>query len=177
MRRIAAIAVSIALATACRHEPPRVATPAPTATSAAPAAPTATPSPPIAPTKSAERARVEAAFERFRQTLIAMNPDAVAALFAADGQIINEGQEPLQGREAIGKFLEGFTRYTILSYDAANIETTLEGDSATLIADYHERVRTPEGKVVDASGHLNSEWVRDGSGAWLIRRMTTTPHG
>lgn len=122
-----------------------------------------------------ERVRVEEAFARFRQELTAMNPAAVAALFEPEGEIVNEGQEPLHGRAAIQHFLEGFSNYRILSYDAQNVITTVAGDNATLIADYRQQVRTPDQKVIQASGHLNSEWNRDGSGTWLIHRMSTTP--
>ncbi|HEX4568535.1 MAG TPA: hypothetical protein VH138_18010 [Vicinamibacterales bacterium] len=53
--------------------------------------------------------------------------------------------------------------------------TTVDGTHATQTGTYPQRVRGPDGNVLDVSGNFALDWIRDGSGVWLIQRAATTP--
>jgi hypothetical protein len=46
---------------------------------------------------------------------------------------------------------------------------------AFLTAIFHQRVRVPQGKVVEVSGRLEAHWIRAGKDGWLVKRMATSP--
>ena len=53
--------------------------------------------------------------------------------------------------------------------------TSVDGNHATQTGTYRQRVRGPDGNVLDVSGNFVLDWIRDGSGVWLIQRAATTP--
>ena len=104
-----------------------------------------------------------------------MNPAAIAAMYAPDGEIVNPGQAPIQGRAAIEAFLSGFANYQVLENATVPSSTKITGNSAVQAGSYHQRVRTPQGQVIEVSGSFKAEWSQQRSGEWLIQRMGTTP--
>ena len=123
----------------------------------------------------AASASVEAAFEHYCELLRAMDHAGIAAMFTADGEVANPGAAPVRGPAAIDAFLQGFSGYQVLSYTTDEVRTVVSGDSADLTAIFHQRVRVPQGKVVEVSGRLAARWTRAGGGPWLVQRMATSP--
>lgn len=126
------------------------------------------------PKASAER-EVETAFRRYCVLLLAMDHAGIAGMFSSDGEIVNAGQAPIRGPAAINAFLAGFSDYHILAYTTDPAQTRVTGDYASLGSIYHERVRLPDGRVVEVSGHLEALWRRSTRGRWYVTRMATRP--
>ena len=124
-----------------------------------------------------DQARVEAELALYSELVLAMDHAGIAALFAPEGEIVNPGQAPVHGRAAIEAFLSGFSGYRVLSNSVVPSSTQVTGEQAVQVGQYRQRVRTPDGKVLEVSGSFRAEWVRNGSHQWLIQRMSTTPGG
>jgi len=121
------------------------------------------------------QAQVEAAFDHYCTLMLAMDHAAIAAMFSADGEIVNAGQAPIRGPAMINAFLAGFSDYKVLAYTTDPPQTRVNGDYANLRTIYHEKVRVPDGRVAEVSGHLEALWRRSPRGPWYVTRMATAP--
>lgn len=119
------------------------------------------------------REQVEAAFRHFCALTIALDHAGLAAMFDQDGQIINAGQEPIQGPAAINRFYAGYAGYQVLAYTTGALQTRTHGNAADLSTTYRQRVRLPDGKIVEVSGRLDSNWRRTRDGHWLLLQVAT----
>jgi len=128
-----------------------------------------------APRPDSPQAQVEAALGRYAALVLAMDHAGIAAMFAAEGAIVNDGQPPIRGPVKIRAFLESFSGYKVLANDMETSRTVVEGETAVQEGTYHQRVRTPEGKVLEVSGRFEVRWARSGPGEWLIEQMGTQP--
>jgi ketosteroid isomerase-like protein len=125
---------------------------------------------------AADKVLVEAALRRYSDLALAMDHAGIAALFAPEGEIVNRGQPPVHGPAAIEAFLSGFVGYKVLNNSTLPSSTLVAGDRAFQQGSYRQRVRKPDGGVIEVSGLFQAEWVRAAaSGQWLILRMATTP--
>lgn len=122
-----------------------------------------------------DKANVEARLQRYSALLLAADSSAIAAMFAPDGEMVNPRQPPVRGRDAIEKFLRGFSDYHVISNVDEASSTLIDGDTAEQQGTYSQRVRAPSGKLFDANGRFEIEWVRDASGEWLLRQVATFP--
>jgi len=118
---------------------------------------------------------VRAALAHYATLVRTMDHAGIAAMFAADGEIVNPGQAPVRGPVAIEAFLRQFDAYKVLSETMHPARTTVSGERATQTGTYRQRVRVPDGRVMDVSGGFEADWIRDAGGAWRIRRLATTP--
>ena len=83
-------------------------------------------------------AEVESAFQRYCALMRAMDHSGIAAMFSADGEIVNAGQAPIRGPAMINAFLAGFADYQVLAYTTEPPATRVSGDYASLQSIYHE---------------------------------------
>jgi ketosteroid isomerase-like protein len=120
-------------------------------------------------------AGVAAAFEHYCERARAMDHAGIAAMFAPDGEVVNPGQAPIRGPAAIDAFLQGFSDYHVLAYTTEGIHTVVHGQTADLTGIFHQRVRDPQGDVVEVAGHFEAHWIRAGKHRWLVQRMATSP--
>ncbi len=130
---------------------------------------------PSAATAGTPESDVRAALQRYAHLVQKMDHAAIAAMFAPDGEVVNPGRDPIHGPAAIEAFLRQFDAYHVLSETMAARTTVVDGDRATQTGTYHQRVRDPDGKVLDVSGNFTLEWIRDASHVWRIRRAATAP--
>jgi uncharacterized protein (TIGR02246 family) len=121
-------------------------------------------------------AEVRAALQRYVHLVQRMDNAGIAAMFAPDGEVVNPGRDPIKGRPAIQAFLEQFAGYHVINETMVPRTTTVDGTHARQTGTYRQRVRGPDGNVIDVSGNFVLDWIRDGSGVWLIQRAATTPH-
>jgi uncharacterized protein (TIGR02246 family) len=119
--------------------------------------------------------QVRGALQRYVHLVQAMDHAGIAAMFAPDGEVVNPGREPIKGRAAIQAFLEQFAGYQVINEMMVPRATSVDGNHATQTGTYRQRVRGPDGNVLDVSGNFVLDWIRDGSGVWLIQRAATTP--
>ena len=122
-----------------------------------------------------DRAAVEARLHRYEGLMLAMDFPGIAVMFTPDGEMVNPKQPPVRGRATIARFLAGFSDYKVLSNADTATSTLIDGNTAEQIGTYEQKVRSPEGKVFDASGRLEIEWVRGATGEWLIFQLATFP--
>ena len=103
-----------------------------------------------------------------------MDAERIAGIYARDGELVNAGQGAIKGRDAIEAFLRSFAGYTMLDYALTPTSTAGDKHVVTQKGTFHQRVRTPQGQIVEASGTFTAEWVIEDF-VWRIRRMTTAP--
>ena len=120
------------------------------------------------------RAEVEAALRQYSALVLAMDYEGLAGLFTADADIGHAGTPPVHGRAAIQSFLAGFSGYQVLEYAIVPASTVVHTGVAYQTGSYRQRVRTPQGQVLEVSGRFEADWRRGPSGLWLIGRMSTS---
>lgn len=130
---------------------------------------------PKAERMQADRAEVQARLRRYEGLVLAMDVPGIAALFAPDGEMVNPRRPPVHGRGAIVKFLGEYSDFKVLANSDTATSTLIDGDTAEQLGNYHQKVRSPEGKVFETSGRLEIEWVRGAGGEWLIYQFATFP--
>ncbi len=119
------------------------------------------------------REDVEAALQRYSGLMARMDHEAIAALFEEDGVMAGGGPEPIRGREAILAHLRSFVAFHVESNELTSDAVALDGTVAHQRGTYHQRVRLPDGKVVETHGSFVAEWRFDTDGVWRIARMET----
>jgi uncharacterized protein (TIGR02246 family) len=118
---------------------------------------------------------VRAALAHYAALARHMDHAGVAAMFAADGEIVNPGQPPIHGPAAIEAFLRGFDAYHVIAYELTPERTVVDGDRATQSGRFRQVVKTPDGSTVRPSGTFTIDWIRPAPGVWRIQRAATTP--
>jgi ketosteroid isomerase-like protein len=124
---------------------------------------------------TSDQAAVDAGLHRYSELVLAMDHAGIAALFAPEGEIVNRGAPAIHGRSAIDSFLVRFSGYRVLENHTIPAATSVLGDSAVQVGAYEQRVRTPQGDTLVASGSFRAVWQRSPTGGWLILRMSTAP--
>jgi uncharacterized protein (TIGR02246 family) len=119
--------------------------------------------------------QIRARLQQYVQLVRKMDHAGIAAMFAADGEVVNPGRDPIRGRAAIQAFLEQFAGYQVINDVMVPLTTTVDGNHATETGTYRQRVRGPDGNIIEVSGNFALDWIRDSSGVWLIQRAATTP--
>jgi uncharacterized protein (TIGR02246 family) len=119
----------------------------------------------------AVRSAIEAANAQFSAAAAKGDGAAVAALYAANGQVMPAGSEPIKGREAIQKFWQGAIDSGIAAVTLKTIEVFGRGPTATEVGQYE--LRDAAGKVLDQGKYI-VVWRLE-SGNWrLVRDMFST---
>jgi len=122
-----------------------------------------------------ERPRVEARLQEYSARLLAMDPAAIAAMFAPEGEMVNPRQPPVRGRAAIENYLAGFADYKLLANADVADGTAIDGDTAEETGTYRQTVRAPDGQKFETSGRLEVAWIRTPAGEWQIMQLETFP--
>lgn len=126
------------------------------------------------PSPELSTSAVNLMLNKFAQLSREMDAAGVAGMYARDGEIANPAQAPVKGRPAIEALLRGFADYKILDYTLTPTATTGDKNGVTQKGTFHQRVRTPDGQIVEASGTFTAEWILEDF-VWHIKRMTTAP--
>jgi uncharacterized protein (TIGR02246 family) len=121
------------------------------------------------------QSEVRGALLRYVHLVQKMDHAGIAALFTPDGEVVNPGRDPIRGPAAIEAFLRQFDAYHVMNEMMLPRTTVVDGDRATQTGTYRQRVRDPDGKVLDVSGTFTLDWVRDAAGVWRIQRAATSP--
>ncbi|MGA8808562.1 MAG: nuclear transport factor 2 family protein [Thermoanaerobaculia bacterium] len=119
-------------------------------------------------------AELRQATEYYARLVKAMDSNAIANLYTADGESIIAGQAPIHGREAIRKQLESFSGYSVQSERLTADAITLDGPRAHVNGTYRQRVRVPAGDVIEVHGAYAADWLSEGN-HWHLQKLLTTP--
>ena len=117
------------------------------------------------------RSAIQAANAEFSAAVAKGDSAAVAALYAADGQVMPAGSDPIRGTEAIRKFWQGAITSGIADIGLKTIEVFAQGSTATEVGQYE--LRDKAGKVLDHGKYIVI-WRRDGDNWKLLRDMFST---
>jgi uncharacterized protein (TIGR02246 family) len=165
---IATIAIlpMVSLQGAAATEPP-----APT-TTAAPA-----PGPKGALVADADAHReVEAAMQRYTGLLKTGPPEALAASYTADGELLEPGLAALHGREAIQGFLAPiFTAFEVQSATTESEAVEVFGNAAYQWGTYRQRAGERGKTAADYRGRYVASWRREADGQWRLARFLVQP--
>jgi uncharacterized protein (TIGR02246 family) len=114
---------------------------------------------------------IEAANAQFSAAAAKGDGSGLAALYAADGQVLPAGSEVIQGTDAIQKFWQGALDSGIAGIGLKTLEVFAHGSTATEVGQYE--LRDKAGKVLDHGKYI-VVWRREG-GKWkLLRDMFST---
>lgn len=129
------------------------------------------------PSAADNPAALVAAMHRYDELVHTMDSQALAAMFAADGQIANAGQVIATGPAPIEAFLRSFEGKVRVEATRSTVEhARIDGDHGWIDGHYAQDARLlPDGKLLHVSGRFTGEWIRAPGGPWRIRRLETTP--
>jgi ketosteroid isomerase-like protein len=117
------------------------------------------------------RSAIEAADAVFSAAAAKGDGAGLAALYAAEGQVMPAGSEPIRGTAAIQKFWQGALDSGIAGVGLKTLEVFAQGATATEVGQYE--LRDKAGKVLD-HGKYVVVWRHEG-GKWkLLRDMFST---
>jgi len=117
------------------------------------------------------RSAIEAANAQFSATAAKGDGAGLAALYAADGQVLPAGSDVIRGRDAIQKFWQGAIDSGIASVGLKTLEVFAQGPTATEVGQYE--LRDKAGKVLDHGKYIVI-WRREGGHWKLLRDMFST---
>jgi ketosteroid isomerase-like protein len=117
------------------------------------------------------RSSIEAANAVFSAAAAKGDGAGLAALYAAEGQVMPAGSEPIRGTAAIQKFWQGALDSGIAGVGLKTLEVFGHGATATEVGQYE--LRDKAGKVLDHGKYI-VVWRRE-DGKWkLLRDMFST---
>lgn len=117
------------------------------------------------------RPEIEAANAKFAAAVGQHDGATLAALYAADGEVLPPGGEPVKGRAAIQKFWQGALDSGVAAIELKTVEIFGRGPTATEVG--HYELRDAAGKSLDQGKYI-VVW-RHAGGSWqLLRDMFST---
>ncbi|MCE9523756.1 MAG: DUF4440 domain-containing protein [Alphaproteobacteria bacterium] len=126
---------------------------------------------PIVSGPATER-QVESALQRYSGLLLAVDPTAVAQMYAPDG-VWERQNGALHGREAIRDALASTGGIRVLSNEMTTAYLSYNGPAVVQTGNFKQSAKLPDGKIVNATGTFEATWVRSEQSDWWIRRMVT----
>jgi len=118
---------------------------------------------------------VDRALAHYRDLVLVMAHDSIAALFLSDGELSAAGQPTITGPAAIAAHLHSFAAYHVLANELVADSTRVAGDTAWQSGTYSQRVQVPAGDTVQVHGRFELQWRRVSGAGWRIRRIATRP--
>jgi ketosteroid isomerase-like protein len=117
------------------------------------------------------RSEIEAANSQFSAAAAKGDGAGIAGFYAADGQLLPAGSDPIRGPQAIQKFWQSVLDSGVASIDLKTKELFASGKTATEVGEYE--LHDKAGKVLDHGKYI-VVW-RHAGGKWkLLRDMFST---
>ena len=117
------------------------------------------------------RSAIEAANAQFSAAAAKGDGAGLAALYAADGQVLPAGSDAIRGRDAIQKFWQGALDSGIAGVGLKTVE--IFGQSPTVTEAGQYELSDKAGKVLDHGKYIVI-WRREGGHWKLLRDMFST---
>jgi ketosteroid isomerase-like protein len=117
------------------------------------------------------RSEIEAANSRFSAAAAKGDGAAIAKFYAADGQLLPAGSDPVRGPPAIQKFWQSVLDSGVASIELKTKELFASGQTATEVGEYE--LHDKAGKVLDHGKYI-VVWRREGEKWKLLRDMFST---
>jgi uncharacterized protein (TIGR02246 family) len=119
---------------------------------------------------------VEAALQRYAHFTVTLEYDSTAAMFTADGQMLQPQMAPLVGRQAIHDFLAPLAaKYAVGTATMVAEDTRVFGATAYQWGTYDQTSGLKGGTLARYAGRFVAEWSREADGVWRLKRMMAQP--
>lgn len=117
------------------------------------------------------KAEIESAMHQYDAVLQSMDADGVSKMFTPNGKL----GEAAQGREAIKKFLSGFTNVKVLSQSSTTKSIELKGNSAIQTGMYFQNDVVNGNDTAYLKGTYTAQWKYLPNEGWKIEKIITKP--
>jgi len=119
---------------------------------------------------------VEAALQRYAHFTVTLEYDSTAAMFTADGQMLQPQMAPIVGRQAIHDFLAPLAaKYAVGTATMVAEDTQVFGATAYQWGTYDQTSGVKGEKLARYTGRFVAEWSREADGVWRLKRMMAQP--
>ncbi|HVC19786.1 MAG TPA: DUF4440 domain-containing protein [Vicinamibacterales bacterium] len=134
------------------------------------------PRPARADDQTAARQAIQAAMQRYAELGRTGPVAATVAMFTADGELLEPGMPPIQGRPAIQSFLAPLAaKFTVESEVMTTDALDIYGSAAYQWGTY-QQTAGPIGQPGDTyAGRYVAEWRHEPGGQWRLRRLMMQP--
>jgi len=123
-----------------------------------------------------ERARVEAATQRYAALIRGAPVDSVLTAYTENGELEIPGVGTLKGRKAIRDFLAPLT--AVVSVSATEMQSdsvAVSGNVARSSGRYRQVAGPKGGPAAEYRGAFHATWAREADGQWRISRLVMQP--
>ena len=123
-----------------------------------------------------ERARVEAATQRYATLVRGAPVDSVLTAYTENGELEIPGVGTLKGRKAIRDFLAPLTAAVSVSTTEMRSDSiAVSGDVARSTGHYRQVAGPKGGPTAEYRGAFHATWAREADGQWRISRLVMEP--
>ena len=123
-----------------------------------------------------ERARVEAATQRYATLIRGAPVDSVLAAYTENGELEIPGVGTLKGRKAIRDFLAPLTAVvSVSSTEMRSDSIAVSGNVARSTGHYRQVAGPKGGPTAEYRGAFHATWAREADGQWRISRLVMEP--
>jgi len=123
-----------------------------------------------------ERARVEAATQRYATLIRGAPVDSLLTAYTENGELEIPGVGTLKGRKAIRDFLGPLA--SAVSVSATEMQSdsiAVTGNVARSTGHYRQVAGPKGGKAAEYRGAFHATWAREADGQWRISRLVMEP--
>jgi uncharacterized protein (TIGR02246 family) len=123
-----------------------------------------------------ERARVEAATQRYAALIRAAPVDSVLTAYTENGELEIPGVGTLKGRKAIHDFLAPLTAaVSVAATEMRSDSIAVTGNVARSTGHYRQVAGPKGGPAAEYRGVFHATWAREADGQWRISRLVMEP--
>jgi len=123
-----------------------------------------------------ERARVEAATQRYGALIRGASADSVVAAYTENGELEIPGVGTLKGRKAIRDFLAPLTAAVSVSATEMQSDSIAVSGNVARSRGHYRQVAGPKGgRSAEYRGTFDATWTREADGQWRISRLVMQP--
>ena len=123
-----------------------------------------------------ERARVEAATQRYAALIRGAPVDSVLTAYTENGELEIPGVGTLKGRNAIRDFLVPLTAaVSVSATEMRSDSVAVTGNVARSTGHYRQVAGPKGGPTAEYRGAFHATWAREADGQWRISRLIMEP--
>jgi uncharacterized protein (TIGR02246 family) len=123
-----------------------------------------------------ERARVEAATQRYAALIRGASVDSVLTAYTENGELEIPGVGTLKGRKTIRDFLVPLTAAVSVSATEMQSDSiAVTGNTARSHGHYRQVAGPKGGPTAEYRGAFHATWTREADGQWRISRLVMEP--
>jgi len=123
-----------------------------------------------------ERARVEAATQRYAALIRGAPVDSVLTAYTENGELEIPGVGALKGRKAIRDFLAPLAAaVSVAATEMQSDSIAVSGNVAQSSGRYRQVAGPKGGPAAEYRGAFHATWVREADGQWRISRLVMQP--